>query len=546
MHSPPRSPIPLLPSSPKSSGMKRKTSTSEVNCDSCGLLSSVPISCSGCYDYFCGECIDMKLRKCPRCIKEVAKKPPGCEAHGKELIFFCLTCEKETCGDCILNTTDHKRHTFDRLDEVYQEKISVTNDKLKQLQQQIDEIEKSSVLARNNLALIENTEEALMSELNLLLDAAKNEISETVDEKRLQLKERIDLPTKRKALLGQLEDKIKSLSQSNFIKQQDELNGECDKLREQCKEYSTDLIDYYDIGCELIPDTKLETFMVENFNKTDETVNVTFDDSTGDTWRLSIVKGNTLILTVSPDENVSIITSHQFKVVTEICHSDISKSLRKRFVIQRKMSQFELGNVEQLSAGGFLSNATLVLRIAIQPLNVVEACDHYKQKAVLQTKSIDSYKTLLTSAQEACENMKNDLSCLKNFSVGYYSMDFSVIQKQQKNSFVSPHIVDFNGNEWKMEIKFDRDEQNKIFFSAYMFPARIITASENSRRCTYFIELMHAKPDEIIRGYAEHLFEINGLGRGWKGFVERMRVLNDVGFLRNGKIWFRYGVRPTA
>lgn len=145
-------------------------------------------------------------------------------------------------------------------------------------------------------------------------------------------------------------------------------------------------------------------------------------------------------------------------------------------------------------------------------------------------------------------------------------LDYSSIQKQAKSGFVSPNIIDFNGNEWKMEIKFDRDEFNKILLSAYIFPARIITtrygckthlrsifsnflflsSSENCRRCAYFIELMHSNPDEIIRGFAENLFDESGLGRGWKGFVERMRVLNDIGFVRNGKVSFRYGVRPSA
>lgn len=62
----------------------------------------------------------------------------------------------------------------------------------------------------------------------------------------------------------------------------------------------------------------------------------------------------------------------------------------------------------------------------------------------------------------------------KNFSVGYFALEYGNIQKQPKSGFVSPNVIDFNGNEWKMEIKFERDEFNKILLSAYIFPARII------------------------------------------------------------------------
>lgn len=458
--------------------------------------------------------------------------------------FFCLTCEMETCADCILDVKDHKRHSFDRLDAVFFEKFPITNEKIAALELRMKIIEKHSKEAEKNLTLINVTEDSIMSELQTLFNAAKSEVNETVNKKRDELEKCIQLTAEQKASVTQLREEIEAISHFNFIKQQGILNTKCDELQEQFQNISSDFIDYYDIGCEIIPATKLTTYNLDYVNEV-ETLNLTVNDSAGDDWKMSFIKGELVYLTVAPNENVPFITSHKFKVTTEISHSDISKSLRKRFVIQRKMEKFLLGTVDQLISGGYLESGMMTFHIAIEPLNVVEAHDHYKDKAALLNNTLVHYKNLLIASKESCDTMKKDNDLLKKFSIGYYLLDYSSIQKQAKSCFVSPNIIDFNGNEWKMEIKFERNDLNKILLSTYILPARIITISENSRRCAYFIELMHSNPDETIRGFAENTFDDNDSARGWKGFIERTRVLNDVGFVRNGKISFRFGVCPT-
>lgn len=550
--SPKNEPAPVPAFSPQRSpkqNAKRKMSTDDINCcTACNQVALTPISCSGCFEYFCDGCIDLLVRKCPLCLTAAAppKMTPNCPGHGKELAFFCLTCETEICSECILEATDHKRHPFDRLEAVYVEKMAITDDKIAKIGLQIEEIEKNTEMARKNLTLITTVGDAILAELQAIHDAAKTEVLEIVAEKREELEKRINLPAARKAMVKELQDDIDALGHFGFIKQQERFNEQCDKVLEQCKEFSTDLIDHYDIGCELIPATKMLTCKIDWVSGKRETLNVTIDDSTGEAWKVAMIKGDTVCLKVAPNESVPLISSHKFKVTTEISNKDISKSLRNRFVIQRKMAQFELAKAELLSSEGYVEEETLLFHIAIEPLNVIEAYDHYKEQVVMLKKSVDQYKNLLNSSKESYDALKHNTDCLKNFTVGYFPLDYSSLQKQSKSGFISPNIVDFNGNEWKMEIKFDRDEFNKILLSTYIFPGRMINSSENARRCTYFIELMHSNPDEIIRGYAENLFDESGLGRGWKGFVERMRVLSDVGFMRNGKVWFRYGVRPSA
>ncbi|KXJ70008.1 hypothetical protein RP20_CCG025158 [Aedes albopictus] len=535
--------------SPKRNAKRKLSDITDSKCVACFLEVTATISCCGCYDQFCDHCISLLERKCPRCVAKAAappKMPPNCKGHDKELAFFCLTCETEICSECILEATDHKRHLFDRLEAVYLEKIAVTDDKVAKIGLQIEEIEKNTEMARKNLDLITAVGDAMLAELQAIHDAAKMEVQEILDEKREELEKRINLPDERKALVKKLQDDIKALGHFGFIKQQERFNEQCDGLLEQCQKFSTDLIDHYDIGCELIPATKMTTYKCNWTEGKQELLNILIDDSTGESWKMSLIKGDTVCLKVAPNESIPVITSHKFKVTTEISNNDISKSLRKRFVIQRKMSQFELANVELISTEGYLEDDTMLFHIAIEPLNVIEAYDHYKDKVAMLRSSVEQYKNLLSASKGAYDALKTNTDCLKSYSVGYFALDYGGLQRQTKNGFVSPNIVDFNGNEWKMEVKFERDEFNKILLSTYVFPARFVNSSEHARRCAYFIELMHSNPDEIVRGYAENLFEENGLGRGWKGFIERMRVLNDVGFLRNGKVWFRYGVRPSA
>lgn len=66
-------------------------------------------------------------------------------------------------------------------------------------------------------------------------------------------------------------------------------------------------------------------------------------------------------------------------------------------------------------------------------------------------------------------------------------MDYSNIQKQAKSGFASPNIIDFNGNEWRMEIKFDRDDFNKILLSAHIFASRITTARYGFKIHLYYL-----------------------------------------------------------
>lgn len=110
--------------------------------------------------------------------------------------------------------------------------------------------------------------------------------------------------------------------------------------------------------------------------------------------------------------NNDVYFSHKFKVSTEIAHSDISKSLRKHFVIQRKMEHFELATVNQLTSGGYLKGGTINFHIAIEPLNIVEAHDHYKDKVAMLNKSLAHYKNMLNASKESCIAMQRDTETL--------------------------------------------------------------------------------------------------------------------------------------
>lgn len=76
------------------------------------------------------------------------------------------------------------------------------------------------------------------------------------------------------------------------------------------------------------------------------------------------------------------------------------------------MSQFELANVELISTEGYLEDDTMLFHIAIEPLNVIEAYDHYKDKVAMLRSSVEQYKNLLSASKGAYDALKTNTDCL--------------------------------------------------------------------------------------------------------------------------------------
>lgn len=496
-----------------------------------------------------------------------------------------------------MGTSDHRRHIFDQLNTVYQEKVTITNDKLNELKQLIENIEKQSAIARNNLDVVEATEQNVLSDINALMATARAETAASVAEKRRQLKQRIELPANRKALVEQLEERIKSLSQCNFIKQHNDLNGACDKLRELFRDHATDVIDHCDIGCELIPAAKMTTIEIKDFCTIEKLVTVNVDDSIGESWKLCITKGDELAMEISPIANDLLLSaSRQFKMITEIHNGDISKSIRKRFVFQRRTAKFALTNVGHLTSGGYLSGGSLVLLVAIEPINILEACAHYKEKVELLKTSVDffrdssdNYKNSLKMSEDTCENAKKDLIRVndllklseesgkranselsnikntlkqtkenyeklkselnqqKNQRAGLFYVDFSAIpKKEQYTRYLSPIWRDSSGSQWQLDVQMDAQGHHKEFISVFINPVPTKTTKNVLLPRSFFIELIHSNNAKSVRRTMDYVFEAEGSGVGWHEFIKRSKILNDTGFQHNGKVLFRYEVCPLV
>lgn len=59
---------------------------------------------------------------------------------------------------------------------------------------------------------------------------------------------------------------------------------------------------------ELIPATKMTTYKCNWTEGKQELLNILIDDSTGESWKMSLIKGDTVCLKVAPNESIPVIT----------------------------------------------------------------------------------------------------------------------------------------------------------------------------------------------------------------------------------------------
>lgn len=126
-------------------------------------------SCEGCLRAWIGE----KKQECPMCrhslslnqiikcrfLNDVSKilesiKPQlhqnfkihennenvdKCNEHQMKMIYYCLTCSKVICSDCVMFTKAHEGHKFERIRSVYDKKVDALSREMTQIKRKIDE-----------------------------------------------------------------------------------------------------------------------------------------------------------------------------------------------------------------------------------------------------------------------------------------------------------------------------------------------------------------------------------------------------------------------
>lgn len=161
-----------------------------LNCLICFSRVQDPRLCPYCAGLCCAECIQRWLREsrasCPHCrsplterslvnarlVVKLAELVEGkdalCAQHGRELAYFCETCDEEVCADCALFEETHKGHQFVRVAEIQSRKEA--------------ELKAAGELLSSHLADLKAREIAIQSKIDTL-KRAKDALQEQMEQR---------------------------------------------------------------------------------------------------------------------------------------------------------------------------------------------------------------------------------------------------------------------------------------------------------------------------------------------------------------------------
>lgn len=180
---------------------EEKLKSVDAMCDWCGDEEAVATSfCHDCSNILCKECVNMhsKMRIAMRGhvvtpiaeirsgktkvqrMDSVTDELPTCKHHeGEQLKFYCNTCKKSVCRDCILTT--HSKPHHDCMD--------MTNAAIKlreNLRKMLSEIKCKSIEISDHIYVIDHREKEVLAEIKRAMD----KVDQAADEDIRQIEER--------------------------------------------------------------------------------------------------------------------------------------------------------------------------------------------------------------------------------------------------------------------------------------------------------------------------------------------------------------------
>lgn len=286
-----------------------------------------------------------------------------CIPHEKEHKLFCIDCNKAFCGAC-MDQGKHDFHQICTLASVYNEKISVVKDKLKQLEKYQDEWSAGSSAYERNLRLLEKAETFLRNDITEIITHAEQDLANMTNDRKKVLSKKLEQTTKNTKMLTDLNSKVDQLSMNQFLQQFAEIDLQCDELIGAPEPVTLQSVD--DIHCRLIPPYQFEQVIYPGFFKAkhNDEHNVMIKSARDVEWELTVNKSDLIRISLRATDSQVATFRHALTIV--IPHPDYTKEIRQTFNMDTGGHTFNVLIMHKISEQEFCNpGGDLVMKIGI-------------------------------------------------------------------------------------------------------------------------------------------------------------------------------------
>lgn len=382
-----------------------------------------------------------------------------------------------------------------------------------------------------NLELVEVNEQSLLADLEGLYETAKQSIRASAIQRKTALKEKlaVDFAAPRDIL----EREIYSLSKYELIKLHPALIKHITQQMAACVGYTHQEVDSYGFECPLIPRLTLSTIRIDNITKRKVPVQLAITDSSGFPWTAMVAVFPWISVQLFPKDETMECFPH--RVVFEIVHRDLAKTLRRSFTITDLCEEMTLcEDVKFLRANGFLlQNNVIVLRIGIRSSSLVVENELLKVQQEKQQEATMKVEEVSSEQNVCCSS--------------FLHLRLSDYEAEEVPSSVRIHsdaITDAFGHRWCLRVKrVARSVRSKI---RVMLGVYIVQLDTVRCRCKYFIILHNKDPSKRMYTSGEEEFSAMDQNFGKNACIDVADLTEESGFVFDGMLRFQFGVTPIT
>lgn len=430
-----------------------------LNCFICLKKVKEAVICPHCSKFSCENCLKVwigeKKQECPMCrhpltmnqivkcrfLSDISKilesiKPQllrnyntndsnenidKCSEHQMKMIYYCVTCTKVVCSDCVMFTKTHENHKFERIKSVYEKKVDCLNREMIQMKKKISDYDNYLIQLFKQSETLKKTKEekvkdllSLYRTLNGNLDSELSTKMQKIEDEKRKVEDELEyFENMHEEILNQL----KSLTPAKMILK----SGEYMKLLAEMnsKKFISSIPKSIvsDFGSSISIKYAIGTFTLKPYSIYKNSNEIVYSDllvADGITWRIKIYPNGTgaykniyLSLFVEMVKGWNQGGSYSYKIT-------LVKIDRETENIEREyISEFENSicwgynrfiKIEDLENQGFLDKEKdqIVLRYHIRPA-------HHLQKISDQTEYISLLENSLQKERSITKKLKHKL-----------------------------------------------------------------------------------------------------------------------------------------
>lgn len=348
-----------------------------------------------------------------------------CTEHGMKMQYYCLTCNKVICSDCVMFMKTHEGHKFERIRNVYEKRVDQLNREMSLIKRKIDEYDVYLMhLLKQSEALKKSKEDkvkdllGLYRTLNAHLDTElNNRLQRIEDEKRkveddLEYFERIN---------QDMTSQLKMLTPAKVIARSGELLKMLSDINSKKFNSSVPKTIVTDFGNSISIKPAMGTYVLKPYSIYKNSNEIVYSDNLvadGITWRIKIYPNGTgaykniyLSLFVEMVKGWSQVGSYCYKI-TLVKPERESENVEREYV-----SEFENSicwgynrfiKIEDLENQGFLDREKdqFTLRYYIRPA-------HHLQKISDQGEYISYLESTVQKEKNYGRKLKQKLKSLE-------------------------------------------------------------------------------------------------------------------------------------